>query len=227
MASGLGAGAVITDLMLAELCRDTYLPDVCVELHHSHGAVHFTTRQWFGKTVIGIQGTHDWRQIETDLKMWPKWSRRGYWVHSGMISAAEILCCYIDLHQIELPPPYVLTGHSLGAGVATALAGELREWVKPRDITVVGFGSPRVGILRGLKRALAPMDVRLYRFGDDPVPGQPWCFPVPYRHVRKLIEVGHDLGDPLDAHHVDGYVAAMRRMQKSLHTSVESLTAVT
>jgi hypothetical protein len=195
---------MISDLDLARLCAETYVPPWHA-IRHDAGIVHYQTHEIAGQTILAIQGTQDKAQAIADANAFPKRSRAGWWAHTGFLTAAEALEPMVLRH---LGQPLVITGHSLGAAVSVALAGLLLKWWKPASIEVVGFGCPRVG-MAALRRELSDVSITLYRNGNDIVPCLPWPFPLPYRHVRALTPIGTPCRNPIEAHGIAHYVAAL------------------
>ncbi|MDB5358826.1 MAG: putative phage class 3 lipase [Rhodospirillales bacterium] len=195
---------MISDLDLARICAATY-SEPCHSIRHDRGVVHYQVHQFGGRTVLAIQGTQDKAQAIADANAWPKRSKAGWWAHSGFVTAAEALEQMVLKH---LGQPLTITGHSLGAAVSVAVSGLLLRWWRPSAIEVVGFGCPRVG-MPALVRALADVEIRLYRNGNDVVPLLPWPFPLPYRHVRPLIPIGAPMLNPVEAHGIARYISAM------------------
>lgn len=195
---------MLTDLALAQLCASTYA-EPCHSIRHDRGVVNYQVNEMFGRTVLAIQGTQDRAQALADANALPKRSRSGWWAHSGFLTAAEALEPMVLKH---LGQPLLITGHSLGAAVSVALAGLLLRWWRPSAIEAVGFGCPRVA-MPALRDALADVEIRLYRNGNDIVPTMPWPFPFPYRHVRPLIGIGEPMLNPIEAHGIARYVEAL------------------
>lgn len=98
-----------------------------------------------GLTVVAIRGTESNKpeDLLADLLTGAvNWPGRGH-VHKGFAHAFEPVR---DTLRDEIRPEadnghLLITGHSLGAGVATLAAADL----EPRHPTLVTFGSPRVG----------------------------------------------------------------------------------
>jgi pimeloyl-ACP methyl ester carboxylesterase len=103
----------------------------------------------------GTQGDR-WKDLLADLLFVPRpWQGPG-WVHWGFWRAESALwpsiSGWLSKHR---PDEVVVTGHSLGAAMATVTAARLPE------AKLVTFGSPRVGT-RGLARAFDAGRVRRY-----------------------------------------------------------------
>lgn len=81
-------------------------------------------------------------------------------------------------------------------------------WAKPSPHEFDRFDMSLVE-MPALRRALSDVEIRLYRNGNDIVPTVPWPFPLPYRHVRPLIGIGAPMLNPIEAHGIARYEAAM------------------
>jgi hypothetical protein len=131
---------------LAEALGRVEFSDLTLFVDPESGAEAFTARRSSdGTTLLAFRGTRpdDIKDLVTDaradLVAWPE--SAGH-VHSGFAAAARTLMPQIR-HWIESTKPdpkkLILTGHSLGAALATLAATILRPaWV-------VTLGSPRVG----------------------------------------------------------------------------------
>ena len=155
-------------------------------------------------TAIAFRGTvpsnaKDWVR---DLDFCPTWRRRLGWCHRGFVTGAESVLPQIE--KSERGRPLVFTGHSLGGAMALAAAALLvRRCFDVRAL--VTFGAPRVGGPK-LRRVLANVRVTQYRNGNDPVSDVPW----PYQHVRRLDLIGQAKLDPISAHSLILYAAALQ-----------------
>ena len=83
----------------------------------------------------------------------------------------------------ESKPRLVITGHSLGAAMATLMAA-LHE-----DSALVTFGSPRVGNQAFVDSFAADRAIRRYVDTVDMVPGA--VPPIVYRHLGEMIYIDH------------------------------------
>lgn len=136
-------------------------------------------------------------------------------VEEGFLLGIRDAKAHLDL-VIPFGKPLYITGHSLGAAHALIFAA---FWQLSQRVTVavVTFGSPRPGTDQ-LKRILAPVGIRSYKNGNDPVTGVPLSlFGIPYCHPRDLIDV--DVPPPSDdpwgmlaRHHIQFYQEAMKNL---------------
>lgn len=81
--------------------------------------------------------------------------------------------------------PVTLTGHSLGAALATCCAVALVLAGKP-PVAVFAFESPRITPDLGVRTLLSKVPVHLYKTGNDVVPD----VPVDWQHAALLTPIG-------------------------------------
>jgi len=137
-----------------------------------------------GQAIIAFRGTQtdSFRDLITDASfVLENWDRPGR-VHSGFSASLSSILAPIQtwLHDTN-PSRLLLTGHSLGAALATLLAARLADDNRP--IELVTFGSPRVGD-EALAASLGSLVVRRYVNCTDAVALLPP--PLIYSHVRGL-----------------------------------------
>jgi pimeloyl-ACP methyl ester carboxylesterase len=147
-----------------------------------------TGTQGFGTTAgdtayVAFRGTEvdQIRDIEADLKALPAhWEGEGF-VHGGFLEAYESVRDQVDGWVAHAGNAHlVVTGHSLGAAVATLMAA------RHDRAELVTFGSPRVGSGAFAER-LARQKVRRYVDCIDAVPDVPPG--IGYDHVREMIYI--------------------------------------
>jgi hypothetical protein len=133
-----------------------------------------------GRTYVAFRGTQadDRGDLIDDARFMPRpWPGVGR-VHRGFWRAYDSLRAPIDDWLAEQPPgPLIVTGHSLGAAMATLMAG-----LHP-EAELVTFGAPRVGG-RAFAHAFAGRAVRRYVGCYDFVTNLPP--PIWFRHVAKM-----------------------------------------
>lgn len=135
--------------------------------------------------ILSFRGTDalDPSDILTDIKFhltpWP----RGGHVHSGFSEALANVRPAIDAALASVNCRLLLTGHSLGAGLATLLASDLTD-TRP-DTELYTFGSPRCG--DAAFAATIPIALS-HRYVD--------CCDVITRIPLGLMDYQH-IGDPL------------------------------
>lgn len=116
----------------------------------------------------------------------------GIKAHRGFAMCAGSVLSQVSAILKALPDHRViLTGHSLGGGIAALVAVALR----PRPIELITFGQPRVATARELRLALYGEYVRVVN-GSDVVPRSPW---LGYSHAGTCIylsNTGKRLIDP-------------------------------
>lgn len=144
------------------------------------GLFAFGVRDAAGRRFVAFRGTQadDRGDLIDDAQFLPRpWPGIGR-VHRGFWRAYDSLRAPIDAWLAEQPPgPLIVTGHSLGAAMATLMAG-----LHP-DAELVTFGSPRVGG-RTFARAFAGRAVRRYVGCYDFVTNLPP--PIWFRHVAAM-----------------------------------------
>lgn len=103
--------------------------------------------------------TDEFADIKKDLKFFPKKTttqKATVRIHEGFSDSFDeikLTKFYLNLlDEMKVAKRVFVTGHSLGAAIATLLAGELQEEFTDQRISLITFGSPRVGDRR-LKRA--------------------------------------------------------------------------
>ena len=168
-----------------------------------------------GCRVISFRGTTtDPRDWVVDLRVDRTLDPQIGMCHSGFLDAARTLLEVIPLGQIA---GAVLAGHSLGGALAV-LIGAKAVMQGCRPSAIVTFGAPRAGSSQ-LKHTLAPLPMRMYRNGNDPVPDVPraiWPFWGFYAHPRRLLEIGTPRLDPFVAHGIIQYRESLRAVEEHL-----------
>lgn len=143
-----------------------------------------------GHAIIAFRGTQadSFRDVMIDASvMLENWERPGR-VHSGFSASLASILDPIERWLDETSPErLLLTGHSLGAALATLLAARLSDGDRP--IELVTFGSPRVGD-EALVASLAPLAIRRYVNCTDAVAQQPP--PLIYSHAHGLHYIDRD-----------------------------------
>jgi triacylglycerol lipase len=178
----------------------------------SRKGVELTIRRHDKTVVIAFRGTEfDGRDILRDIKLWPWRDSRIGWCHYGfLMGAREVYPEILTRLNIWDPRAIYLTGHSLGAAMATITAA-LLTWEFPASVLhLVTFGSPRAG--RSLEQHLVGVDERRTVFGRDAVTAVP--SPMFYRHVGGPVRLGAPTDDMLFDHRLANYVEAERTKQK-------------
>lgn len=138
-----------------------------------------------GQAVIAFRGTQirtPWNII-LDLGIWPRRWPGGGRVHDGFCKALDALQKEVDDWLLHAKfDRLTITGHSLGAAMATLLAAR-----RP-DAELVTFGSPLVGNA-AFAKTFAGRTVRRYVDTLDFVTTVP---PLYYRHLGELHFIGPD-----------------------------------
>lgn len=144
----------------AALCLASYKSDD--DRFHDVDDLRYGVHQIDGLTFVTIRGTANAENWLRDADIFPIRSCGGHLAHAGFVEAYRTLCSG-GMPTIKGLPNMVVTGHSLGGGIATLLA----EHTGCRLIT---FGSPRVYF----RFASAPkIEHARVVCDDDPVPMVP------------------------------------------------------
>lgn len=151
-----------------------------------------------GSLCIAFQGTNDLQDALCDLRgsfSVPDGFLGCPAIHPGFWAAVRTLLPSL-LKTLDKASPVVLTGHSLGAGLAVLAAAYLRSL--GYDIRAVyGFGCPRVGGI-GFANHYSdlglPEKTSLFIHGRDWIPNLPW-WGVPVAPEIFLDLKGHILAE--------------------------------
>lgn len=152
------------------------------------GAQGFAARSPRHGAVIAFRGTQITEPIDgliDLLALRRRWEGPGK-VHSGFRLALSAVKPQVDAWLADLgDTPLTITGHSLGAAMATVLAaGRIGAG---RDIRLVTFGSPLVGDRRFAAALEAGAEIRRYVDCSDIVTTLPFWWP--YRHAGGMLYI--------------------------------------
>jgi triacylglycerol lipase len=149
-----------------------------------------SANDWIVLAFRGTQVDHFWPSVmdwAIDARFVPAQDRHGNWVHAGFLSAInevwqDVVACIAGL-QAGLARPLWITGHSLGAALATLAANLCSDEHGLLGIKgLYTFGSPRVGD-DGF-RARIPCPAWRFRNDSDIVTHVP--LGLVFRHVGEL-----------------------------------------
>ena len=219
---------------LAKICQEA--STLC---SHSKNDVEILVKCYDTHCVVAIRGTEardlwtqqenfkwkdlfKWRRwkawaggvtdVVRDLMAWPKYSKDiGGYFHAGFLSGAEdVLDFILDGHLFDPETtPLIITGHSLGGGVALPLSLLLKKH-GVKVLSCVVFGCPR-SVLKRSRHVFTGSHLTSYRFKDDFVPTVPkkgWG----YIHPVAPIQLG-DCGQRApnwDDHSLENYIEALK-----------------
>ncbi|KAF8426627.1 Alpha/Beta hydrolase protein [Tirmania nivea] len=180
-------------------CKDPFCPTVTKNnvltsvIFANQGSADTTgivVRDVTTKTIVvayrGSQSIRNWfTNALIEMKSIPQWCP-GCEVHSGFLNAfqeeqATVVNSVTKLLQKYPEYRLVVTGHSLGGGIATIAATELRK--RGFQVSLVTYGSPRVGNEALAKYISASGSNFRVTHLNDPVPRLP-PLTVGYRHVE-------------------------------------------
>ena len=149
-------------------------------------------------SVLCFRGSDNVRAWITNLDALPAPWRGGGEVHRGFAAALDVAWPVVETAIQQTAPPVVMTGHSLGAALAT-LAASLRP-----EATLITFGSPRVGDAAfGASMTRRPAESRRYVDNRDIVCRLPSAR-LGYRHVGTPYLIDADGGVSRRAHEEEG-----------------------
>ena len=125
--------------------------------------------------------------IFADLKAWPRGSMTNGLVHAGFKGEVDKLWDQINNHQQKHEKKrFYITGHSLGAAMATIATSRFEEYCNVDQLTT--FGSPRVGT-RSFVKNIRTLHYRVVN-NNDIVTRVP-LFLMGYKHHGKLIYINY------------------------------------
>lgn len=161
------------------------------------------------RQYLVVRGTNNAENWFSDFKAFPTYRSYCGWIHYGLAKIIDKVRDRIKL--LNLSSSVIVTGHSLGGGLAQLIATYLRSLGRLIG-GVITFGSLKVWTVMGANNQ-SYYHLRVYT-DDDPVPMVP---PVGYRHrcnAEKLLSDGFDF--PIDAsdHRVKVYLSRARKSFK-------------
>ena len=107
--------------------------------------------------VLCFRGTEpdEISDVLADLNAIPRGAMTHGWVHSGFRGELDKLWEQVSEHQKKHEgKTFYITGHSLGAAMATLATSRFEEFTKVTQLTT--FGSPRVGTRKFVKNIQTP-----------------------------------------------------------------------
>ena len=146
-------------------------------------------------------------------------------VHEGFFQLTSELTPAIADAVKDLDPtlPFYITGHSLGAAVATLAALEIAQKVPQlkEQIQLYTYASPRVysPALAQIHSQLIPNTYRIVNLGDTVPLVPPVTIGNSYVHIGQDWSFLAQFGDVLLNHVVDTYIAAMKQEAESIQDS--------
>ena len=145
-------------------------------------------------------------------------------VHEGFFQLTSELTPAISKTVKDLDPtvPFYITGHSLGAAVATLAALEIAQKVPQlrKQIQLYTYASPRVysPTLAQVHSQLIPNTYRIVNLGDTVPLVPPVTIGNSYVHIGQDWSFLAQFGDVLLNHVVDTYITAMEQEVESSQT---------
>ena len=144
--------------------------------------------------IILFRGTYSTKNWYTDIEI--DMEKVKYFivpqnVHRGFNNAYEKVRKRV-LELVEDIPKIEVSGHSLGAALATLCALDIKTTRPAVDLNVYTFGSPRVGDKKFVKyfaKFVKPECSFRFVNAEDPVPKVPPT-PIGFKHVSTLCLIG-------------------------------------
>jgi|GEM_PF-4381107 len=188
--------------------------------------------------VVALRGTDDFQDWIKNLDV-DKVRAFGGRVHRGFLSIVKNIYSEAEQAIDSLDSPSLkklkVTGHSLGGALATLLAAKLqaeKAFLHTKEISVVGFGGPRVGDIDFYNSYELRDNLQLYINEADPVPLVP-LLNQGYVHTaeQQVISDGEvtefDIDNPLEGFlyvkHVGFPNAKDHRIAQGYVKSLESI----
>tara|TARA_A100001011_G_C14216885_1_gene802461 strand:+ start:254 stop:1015 length:762 start_codon:yes stop_codon:yes gene_type:complete len=142
-------------------------------------------------TMLAFRGTEpgSFKDILADIKAWPADSETEGNVHAGFKGEVDKLWPSITKWIKNKDDKFIITGHSLGAAMATIVTSRLVE-LGYKDVVLYTYGSPRVGDREWGKQF---DNIEAYRFvnnNDIVCQVPPFGY---YSHVGKLHYMTYDM----------------------------------
>lgn len=165
----------------ALLAQEAYTaaPDIGIADSASRAIV----RQTEAGLVVAFRGSDDEESWLTDFDIEVMNVPGVGDIHRGFWTAYQAIAA--DVVKAVGDKPATLTGHSLGAALATCCAVALVLASKP-PVAVYAFESPRITPDFGVRTLLSKVPVHLYKTGNDVVPD----VPVDWQHAALLTHIG-------------------------------------
>ncbi len=205
---------MISDLDLARLCMAAYSSPPSIPVPKS--GVYVCATPTLAGIVVAFRGSitlEDWWGDFEAAAVEPREHPELGLCHAGFLDRAEsIVNAVIDGLGNK---PAILTGHSLGGAEALGV-GALMIVNGKSPLAIVTFGAPRFGMEKFVD-VLAPVAIRQYRRGNDPVPCVPFYVPPLLRFLDARdprIAIGTAQIDAFSCHSIAGYVADMAVLEK-------------
>ena len=184
-----------------------------------YSGILFTSKENNVLVFRGTQTQAEWlKNLNANQKQYvnPTGESQGA-VHEGFFQLTSELTPAISNSVRDLDPtiPFYITGHSLGAAVATLAALEIAQKVPQlrERIQLYTYASPRVysPTLAQIHSQLIPNSYRVVNLGDTVPLVPPVTIGNSYVHIGQDWSFLAQFGDVLLNHVVDTYIAAMEQ----------------
>jgi len=177
--------------------------------------VQFFTVEFEHDLVFAIRGSQSMSDFKDDMFCWTDAFQdvadAGARVHSGFLKQylamrSAMISAVFRMVWKQQNKRVVFVGHSLGGALATLCGAAVKNELPELHVSVITFGSPRVGN-KVFTDAFSNVDVSIRCVnGGDVVPTVPhWG----YEHVKGLLSVGNNALVNINDHYLDSYVHAI------------------
>lgn len=196
----------MTHLELLEFCIKSY-DHASIRINEVEALVEVHD----GVQYVAFRGTETdkmikgggWRDVWRDLRAIPWKDERIGWSHAGFMKGARVIVDNFLIYSLDNDKPVVVTGHSLGGGLAINAAALLHaEGYKINS--VVTFGSPRTMLKDDAEKWRKILNTTQYSNDGDPVCDVPFRF-WGYRHLNEVMTDREAVGWGSDDNHALKY----------------------
>lgn len=203
---------------LAQMSYDVYDVEPTIVGVREDQNIHVLVIEQDGYLKVAFRGTKAPRDFALDFSLIP-WNSQTIAETTGIFSALGALHAGFLHGAISVWPAVkervisarqhnmliALTGHSFGGAMALDTGAILKSQGIMVD-RIVTFGAPRVG-LDNCRRVLEPIPITEFRYGNDIVPN----LPPQLIHMVTPTEIGEFHLDPLECHHMSGYLREVKK----------------
>jgi len=183
---------------LALLCRQSYLGgSEWVDLKD----LRFGIFEHHDQTIVVFRGSSNKANWLRDFDIIPKMMNSGQIVHRGFLNASQEIINHITAN-LDPNLPVVVTGHSMGGGIAEVVCELLVNHDTKYNCIPVTFGKPRTLFLVSKNYTIDGLRIVC---DDDPVPKVPRIFYRQQSRALTLEDQDHEFLNPKD-HDIEVYL---------------------
>jgi predicted lipase len=173
------------------------------------GSLVFSTYNYNDILIVAFKGSTTISDFLTDIKLTLTETIHGK-VHSGFFELLTKNNAHLEIIEIIRqfkPKQIVLSGHSLGAALATLLLQYLSSL--PAEIKLITFGSPRVGDREFAKNI---QNSKRHIYENDAVTKLPLS--LNYSHIESAIQINKScpIKFSVSNHSIDNYIYALKNI---------------